>query len=116
MNVLVVGGAGYIGSHMVQLLVHQGHHVVVLDNLSTGYAPAVTAGKLIVGDIKDQQATEKILQEYGIEAVMHFAACALVGESVTDPAKYYQNNVVATLNLLEAMRVCEVKKFVFSST
>ena len=116
MNVLVVGGAGYIGSHMVQLLVQQGHHVVVLDNLSTGYAPAVTAGKLIVGDIKDQQATEKILQEYGIEAVMHFAACALVGESVTDPAKYYQNNVVATLNLLEAMRVCEVKKFVFSST
>ena len=116
MNVLVVGGAGYIGSHMVQLLVQQGHHVVVLDNLSTGYAPAVTAGKLIVGDIKDQQATEKILQEYAIEAVMHFAACALVGESVTDPAKYYQNNVVATLNLLDAMRACEVKKFVFSST
>ena len=116
MNVLVVGGAGYIGSHMVQLLVQQGHHVVVLDNLSTGYAAAVTAGKLIVGDIKDQQATEKILQEYSIEAVMHFAACALVGESVTDPAKYYQNNVVATLNLLDAMRICEVKKFVFSST
>lgn len=116
MNVLVVGGAGYIGSHMVQLLGQRGHHVVVLDNLSTGFAAAVTTGELIVGDMKDQSRTSSILREHKIDAVMHFAACALVGESVTDPARYYQNNVVAALNLLEAMRECDVRKIVFSST
>ena len=116
MNVSVVGGAGYIGSHMVQLLAQQNHRVVVLDNLTTGFEAAVTAGQLVVGDIHDQALIEQILREHNIDAVMHFAACALVGESVLDPAKYYQNNIVATLSLLEAMRNCEVKKIVFSST
>jgi UDP-glucose 4-epimerase len=116
MNVLVVGGAGYIGSHMVQLLARQGHDVVVLDNLSTGFAPAVTAGQLIVGDMMDRQLTCSILQDHRIDAVMHFAASALVGESVSDPARYYSNNVVAALSLLESMRECDVRRFVFSST
>jgi len=116
MNVLVVGGAGYIGSHMVKLLDQNGHSVVVLDNLTTGFAPAVTAGQLIVGDMKDQETTESILRDHKIEAVMHFAASAQVGESVVDPAKYYRNNVIAALTLLEAMRRCNVKKMVFSST
>ncbi len=116
MNILVVGGAGYIGSHMVRLLDRAGHRVVVLDNLSTGFAASVKAGSLIVGDMKDQPMVESILGEHAIDAVMHFAAHALVGESVVDPAKYYQNNIVATLSLLEAMRNCNVKKIVFSST
>ena len=116
MNVLVVGGAGYIGSHMVRLLDRAGHKVVVLDNLSTGFAAAVTAGELVVGDMRDRPLVQQILGDHSIEAVMHFAACALVGESVVEPAKYYQNNVVATLELLEAMRFCDVKNLVFSST
>ena len=116
MRVLVVGGAGYIGSHMVRLLGRAGHEVVVLDNLSTGFAKAVTAGKLIVGDMADQALVESILKEHEIEAVMHFAAFALVGESVLQPAKYYRNNVIGTLALLEAMRLSGVKRIVFSST
>ncbi len=116
MNVLVVGGAGYIGSHMVRLLDQSGHQVVVLDNLSTGFSQAVTAGKLIVGDLGNQEFVLDILRQNQIDAVMHFAACALVGESVTQPAKYYQNNVVAAIHLLEAMRAANVNKIVFSST
>ena len=116
MKVLVVGGAGYIGSHMVRLLDRAGHQVVVLDNLSTGFAAAVTAGELVVGDMRDRPLVQQILGDHNIDSVMHFAACALVGESVVDPAKYYQNNVVATLELLEAMRHCDVKNLVFSST
>ena len=116
MNVLVVGGAGYIGSHMVRLLDKNNHKVVVLDNLTTGFKEAVTAGQLIVGDMNDRELVTGILKEHRIDAVMHFAACALVGESVEDPGKYYQNNVVAAISLLEAMRACDVKKLVFSST
>ena len=116
MNILVVGGAGYIGSHMIRRLDQAGHQVVVLDNLSTGFAEAVTVGKLIVGELADQSAVEQILGDHKIDAVMHFAACALVGESVADPAKYYQNNVIAACRLLEAMRRTGVKKIVFSST
>ena len=116
MNVLVVGGAGYIGSHAVRLLDNAGHHVTVLDNLSTGFKAAVKSEQLIVGDMQDRPLVEKILTEHKIDSVMHFAAFALVGESVAQPAKYYQNNVVATLHLLEAMRACDVKKIVFSST
>ena len=116
MNVLVVGGAGYIGSHMVRLLHRQGHQVVVLDNLSTGFAPAVTAGDLVVGEMHDRPLVEQLLGDRQIDAVMHFAAAALVGESVAEPSKYYQNNVVATLSLLESMRKCNVRKIVFSST
>ena len=116
MNVLVVGGAGYIGSHMVRLLDRAGHRVVVLDNLSLGFREAVTAGELVVGDMGDQELVCQTLRDYQIEAVMHFAAFALVGESVERPAKYYQNNVVATLSLLESMRQCNVNRIVFSST
>ena len=116
MNVLVVGGAGYIGSHMVRLLDRKGHRVVVLDNLTTGFQPAVKSGELIVGDMSNQALVEQILGDHKIDAVMHFAACALVGESVSDPAKYYRNNVVAAISLLEAMRKTDVNQLVFSST
>ena len=116
MKVLVVGGAGYIGSHMVRLLGRAGHEVVVLDNLSTGFAEAVTCGELVVGEMRDRKLVQQVLGDHSVDAVMHFAACALVGESVVEPAKYYQNNVVATLELLEAMRFCDVKRLVFSST
>ena len=116
MNILVVGGAGYIGAHMIRLLDQSGHRVVVLDNLSTGHKSAVTVGELIVGEMADAQLVETILGDHKIDAVMHFAACALVGESVSDPAKYYQNNVVAAISLLESMRRTDVKKIVFSSS
>ena len=116
MNVLVVGGAGYIGSHTVRLLNQTGHNVVVLDNLSTGFKAAVADNELIVGDMRERGLVESVLRKHSIDAVMHFAAFALVGESVTEPAKYYQNNVIATLELLEAMRACDVKRIVFSST
>ena len=116
MNVLIVGGAGYIGSHTVRLLNQAGYKVVVLDNLSTGFEAAVTDSELIVGDICDRILVESVLREHKIDAVMHFAALALVGESVVDPAKYYQNNIAATLELLEAMRACDVKRMVFSSS
>ena len=116
MNVLVIGGAGYIGSHMVRLLDREGHHVWVLDNLSTGFIQAVTAGQLIVGDMNDSALVKSILGDNKIDVVMHFAACALVGESCANPAKYYQNNVVNTLLMLEAMRETDVRKLVFSST
>lgn len=116
MNVLVVGGAGYIGSHMVRLLDRAGHAVVVLDNLSTGFAEAVTAGELVVGDMRDKALVKNLLKRHQVDAVMHFAAFAMVGESVVEPAKYYDNNVVATLHLLESMRECGVKRIVFSST
>ena len=116
MNILVVGGAGYIGSHMVRLLDRKGHTVVVLDNLCTGYKAAVQAGELVIGDMADRELVESVLKKHKIDSVMHFAAHALVGESVENPAKYYQNNVVATLALLEAMRNCEVQRLVFSST
>ncbi len=116
MNVLVVGGAGYIGSHMVRYLDSQGHHPVVLDNLSTGFRPAVVTGEFLEGDLGDKTLVKSILKDKQIDAVMHFAACAQVNESVVDPGKYYQNNVVNALNLLETMRECEVKRIVFSST
>ena len=116
MNVLVAGGAGYIGSHMVRLLGSAGHNVIVLDNLSSGFVKAVTAGELVVGDIGDQDLVKKLLAEHSIDVVMHFAACALVGESCIAPAKYYQNNVTNSLALLEAMRAADVKKVVFSSS
>lgn len=116
MNVLVVGGAGYIGSHMVRLLDSAGHKVWVLDNLSTGFMQAVTKGELVVGDMNDVELVKSVLGDNKIDIVMHFAACALVGESCSNPAKYYQNNVVNTLQLFEAMRATGVHKIVFSSS
>ncbi len=116
MNILVTGGAGYVGSHAVRLLLQSGHDVTVYDNLSRGHRTAVPAGRLVEGELADRAKLADVLREKQIEAVMHFAAFALVGESVADPALYYENNVVAALSLLEAMRSVGVKKFIFSST
>jgi UDP-glucose 4-epimerase len=117
MNVLVVGGAGYIGSHCVRQLLAAGHRPVVLDNLVFGHRGAVAAGvPLYTEDLGDEAAVGEILSREKIEAVMHFAAFAYVGESVNDPLKYYFNNVVSTLGLLRVMLKHGVKKFVFSST
>jgi UDP-glucose 4-epimerase len=117
MNVLVVGGAGYIGSHCVRQLIAAGHRPVVLDNLVFGHRAAV-AQKIPFYDVNlgDESAVGGILEKEKIDVVMHFAAYAYVGESVTDPLKYYFNNVSATLHLLHAMLAKGVKKFVFSST
>jgi len=117
MNILVTGGAGYIGSHTVCKLIELGHTVTVYDNLSKGHAAAVPEqAALIVGDIRDSILLSKTLKENNIQAVIHFAADSLVGESMQQPAKYYQNNVAATLALLETMLDCNVMKIVFSST
>lgn len=116
MNVLVVGGAGYVGSHTVRLLMEKGHRVWVYDNLCKGHAEAVPPGCLIEGSLHDRGLLQQIMLDKEIEAVMHFAAFALVGESVQHPAIYYQNNVVAALELLEAMRAVGVWRIVFSST
>lgn len=116
MRILVVGGAGYIGSHAVRLLLGAGHEVRVLDNLSLGHARAVPDGLLIEGDLADRGGLERALREYAIEAVMHFAALTSVPESVADPARYYRNNVVGALNLLDAMRGSGARSIVFSST
>jgi UDP-glucose 4-epimerase len=117
MNILVVGGAGYIGSHCVRQIVAAGHKPVVLDNLSYGHRSAVPAGiTFIQGEMADQDLVRQTLREQKIDVVMHFAAFINVGESVQQPLKYYQNNFVATLRLLEAMLAEKVMKFVFSST
>ena len=117
MNILVVGGAGYIGSHCVRQLGATGHRPVVLDNLVYGHRAALPAGvTLHQADLGDETAVGRILAEEKIDLVMHFAAFCYVGESVTDPLKYYFNNSVATLHLLRAMLASGVKKFVFSST
>jgi UDP-glucose 4-epimerase len=115
-RVLVTGGAGYIGSHAVRLFERAGHDVWVYDNLSLGHRSAVPQDRLVEGQLTDRPRVIEALSSKGIEAVMHFAAFAAVGESVADPAKYYQNNVVASLHLLEAMRAADVKQIVFSST
>ena len=116
MKVLVVGGAGYIGSHMVKMLVERGHDVVVFDNLSTGYRDAVLGGRLVVADLADSAALDTVLAADRFDGVMHFASFIQVGESVREPAKYYRNNISNTLNLLDAMRRHDVSKFIFSST
>lgn len=117
--ILVTGGAGYIGSHAVLALQQAGYEVVILDNLVYGHreiAEEVLKAKLIVGDIQDRQQLDSLFQAHNISAVMHFAAYAYVGESIKDPEKYYYNNVVGTLTLLQAMKAAAVDKFVFSST
>ena len=115
-SILVVGGAGYIGSHMVKFLARAGYRVVVLDNLSTGHADAVRYGELNVGDMADTALLDRLFHSHRFDAVMHFAAFSLVGESVDDPGKYYRNNVGNTLNLLDAMVRHQVRHFIFSST
>lgn len=116
MNILIVGGAGYVGSHTVRLLRENNFGVWVFDNLSRGHREAVPSEVLIEGDLSDRELVRSVLRDKKIDAVMHFAAFALVNESVNDPALYYENNVCATIDLLEAMRAESVKKFVFSST
>ncbi|MBD3768089.1 MAG: UDP-glucose 4-epimerase GalE [Gammaproteobacteria bacterium] len=116
MNILIVGGAGYIGSHMVKMLSQVGHHVCVLDNLTTGFREQVKYGELVVGDLQDLSLMETLFKAGAFDAVMHFAANSLVGESVSNPAKYYRNNVANTLNLLDVMVRHNVKNFIFSST
>ena len=117
MNVLVVGGAGYIGSHCVRQLIAGGHRPVVLDNLVYGHRAAVGPGvTLHEANLEDENAVGRILRAEKIDVVMHFAAFCYVGESVTDPLKYYFNNSVGTLHLLRSMLAGGVKKFVFSST
>ncbi len=114
--ILVTGGAGYIGSHVVRQLGERGEQVVVLDNLSTGFSEAVTHGELIVGDTADQSLVSEILRARGIRAVMHFAAHTIVPESVANPLKYYGNNTAATRNLLACCQSAGVTQFIFSST
>lgn len=116
MRILVVGGAGYIGSHMVYHLAMQGVDVITLDNLSTGHRDAVLAGEFIKGDCGDRETLKHIFNKNTIDAVMHFASSIEVAESVKNPAKYYQNNLVNTLALLDEMRSASINKFIFSST
>jgi UDP-glucose 4-epimerase len=115
-NVLVTGGAGYIGSHVVKLLGRAGHTVTTLDNLSKGFRQAVTHGDLIVGDTGDQGLVAQILKERRIDTVMHFAALTIVPESVAEPLRYYANNTCNTRNLIECCVAHGVGRFVFSST
>jgi UDP-glucose 4-epimerase len=115
-SILVTGGAGYIGSHVVRQLVERGERVVVLDNLSTGYRSAVLGAPLVVGNSGDAETVNRVLAEHRVETVMHFAAHTIVPESVSNPLKYYGNNTCATRNLLECCDRAGVKHFVFSST
>ena len=116
MKVLVVGGAGYIGSHMVNALSKKDCKVVVLDDLSGGHRDAVRNADLVVGSLAERERLDRLLGAHKFDAVMHFASFIEVGRSVLDPAAYYRNNLVNTLNLLEAMMANDVRRFVFSST
>jgi UDP-glucose-4-epimerase GalE len=116
MNVLLTGGAGYIGSHVVRALANAGHTPVVYDNLCKGHPEAIEGVELVVGDVTDGEALRSTLTEYEIDAVIHLAAFIEAGESMEKPGKYYANNTVSGLTLLEAMKDCDVKTLVFSST
>ncbi len=117
MKILVTGGAGYIGSVVTEELLNDGHETIVLDNLFKGHRAAVNPrAKFVQADLMDGDALRRALKVNQVEAVIHMAAHSLVGESVEQPAKYYENNVVAGLKLIDAMRECGVLKLVFSST
>lgn len=115
-TILVTGGAGYIGSHVVKLLGERGENVVVLDDLSTGNRDAVLFGELVEGNTGDAELVSKLLRDHDVQTVMHFAAHTIVPESVTDPLKYYRNNTAATRTLLECCQQAGVANFIFSST
>jgi len=115
-SVVVLGGAGYIGSHMAKALSRAGHAVTVFDNLSTGHRDAARFGRFIEGDLRDPGALKHLFGSARFDAVMHFAALCYVGESMRKPHEYYGNNVVGTINLLDAMRAAEVRRLVFSSS
>ncbi|WP_018248116.1 UDP-glucose 4-epimerase GalE [Orenia marismortui] len=115
-TILVIGGAGYIGSHQVKLLDQRGYNVIVYDNLSTGYRDLVTVDNFEEGDLADKDRLREVFNKYQIDAVMHFAAFIQVGESIKDPAKYYRNNVTNAINLLDIMLEYDVKNLIFSST
>lgn len=116
MAILVTGGAGYIGSHIVRRLLFLGEEVIVLDNLETGYSDAVSDAKLIIGDLRDEKLLSNVFENNKIEGVIHFAANSLVGESMKDPYKYYYNNFYGTLCLVNSMVKHNINKIVFSST
>ncbi len=116
MKIFVTGGAGYIGSHVAALLGLHGHNVLVYDNLSTGHEWAVLSGKLVRGDLGDKKLLTDTLREYGPDAVMHFAASIQVEESMREPLMYYRNNVVNSINLLEAMTGLDIRYFIYSSS
>lgn len=116
MKILIVGGGGYIGSHMLKVLTLAGHEVTTLDNLSHGYRDAILYGDFLHADLVDKAALEEIFSTSHFDAVMHFASYIQVGESVTEPSKYYANNLTNTLNLLDTMVKYEVNHFIFSST
>ena len=113
---LVTGGAGYIGSHAAKALARAGHRVVVYDSLVAGHRAAVKYGEFVRGDILEGPAQRAAIEQHRVDAVMHFAAFLDVGESVRDPAKYYTNNVVGAVTVLNAMAACGVRTLVFSST
>jgi len=116
MKILVTGGAGYIGSHVVKALGEAGYEVLTYDNLSTGNKWSVIYGELIAADLSDKETLKKTIVKFKPDAIMHFAASIVVPESVSSPLKYYQNNTVNTLNLLEIMVACGARNFIFSST
>lgn len=116
MNILVTGGAGYIGSHTVKMLKELGKNVIAYDNLTKGHQTAVKCDVFVKGDIFDSELLEETIKKYNIDSVIHFAAYSLVGESMEKPSMYYHNNVQGTLNLLDVMLKCNVKKLVFSSS
>jgi UDP-glucose 4-epimerase len=116
MKLFITGGAGYIGSHVLVALGQAGHEIVVYDNLSTGHEEAVLYGRLVRGELADRKLLQEILSDFMPDAVIHFAASIQVGESVLKPLLYYRNNVINTLNLLEAMQNCKIRKFLYSST
>jgi UDP-glucose 4-epimerase len=116
MSILVTGGAGYIGSHVVRQLGERREKVVVLDNLSTGFKSAVLHGEIVVGDTGDRELVSRVLRDHKIATVMHFAAHTIVPESVSNPLKYYGNNTCSTRSLLQCCQEAGVKHFVFSST
>ncbi len=116
MKVLITGGAGYIGSHVVKALKNSGHELVIYDNLSTGHEQAILAGELVVGDLADKIKLETLMSLKRFDAVIHFAGSIVVPESVTNPLKYYSNNTLNSLNLINLCNKFDVKKFIFSST